>query len=45
MEGMFLLLINRWKMELDKGLIVGVIFVDFRKVFDSFFYNIFLFKL
>ena len=34
-EGMLLSLTNRWKMELDKGLTVGAIFVDFRKAFDS----------
>ena len=30
-EGMLLSLTDRWKMELDKGLTVGAIFVDFRE--------------
>ena len=34
-EGMLLSSTDRWKMELEKGLTVGAIFVDFRKAFDS----------
>ena len=44
-EGMLLSLTDRWKMELDKGLTVGAIFVDFRKAFDSLSHNILLLKL
>ena len=44
-EGMLLSLTNRWKMELDKGLTVGAIFVDFRKAFDSLSHNILSLKL
>ena len=39
-EGKLLSLTDRWKMELDKGLTVGAIFVDFRKAFDSLSHNI-----
>ena len=44
-EGMLLSLTDRWKMELDKGLTVGAIFVDFRKAFDSLSHNILSLKL
>ena len=44
-EGMLLSLTNRWKMELDKGLTVGAIFVDFRKAVDSLSHNILSLKL
>ncbi|PFX16391.1 RNA-directed DNA polymerase from mobile element jockey [Stylophora pistillata] len=44
-EGVLLSLTNRWKMELDKGLTVGAIFVDFRKAFDSLSHNILSLKL
>ena len=44
-EGMFLSVTNRWKMELDKGLTVGAIFVDFKKAFDSLSDNILSLKL
>lgn len=37
---MLLKMIDIWKMNMDKGMIVGVIFVDFKKVFDSILYNI-----
>lgn len=41
---MLLKMIDIWKMNMDKGMIVGVIFVDFKKVFDSILYNILLLK-
>ncbi|PFX26789.1 RNA-directed DNA polymerase from mobile element jockey [Stylophora pistillata] len=44
-EGVLLSLTNRWKMELDKGLGAGAIFVDLRKAFDSLSHNILSLKL
>ena len=44
-EGMLLSLTDRWKMDLDKGLAVGEIFIDFRKAFDSLSHNILSLKL
>ena len=44
-EGMLLSLTDRWKMELDKGLTVGALFVDFRKAFDSLSHKILSLKL
>ena len=44
-EGMLLTMTDRWKMDLDKGMSVGAIFVDFRKVFDSISHNILSLKL
>ena len=39
-EGMLLSMTDTWKMNLDKGMIVGAIFVDFKKAFDSISHNI-----
>ena len=36
---------DTWKMNLDKGMIVGAIFVDFKKAFDSISHNILSLKL
>jgi hypothetical protein len=44
-EGMLLSITDRWKMELDKGMTVGAIFVDFRKAFDSISHDILSLKL
>ena len=44
-EGMLLTMTDRWKMDLDKGMLVGAIFVDFRKAFDSISHNILSLKL
>ena len=34
-----------WRSALDRKLVVGVFFIDFRKAFDSLFHNILLYKL
>ena len=44
-EGMLLSMTDTWKMHLDKGMIVGAIFVDFEKAFDSISHNILSLKL
>ena len=36
---------DTWKMNMDKGMIVGAIFVDFKKAFDSISHNILSLKL
>lgn len=44
-EGMLLKMTDTWKMNMDKGMIVGAIFVDFKKAFDSISHNILSLKL
>ena len=44
-EGLLLHLTDTWKWALDKNLNVGVLFIDFRKAFDSVNYTILLQKL
>ena len=44
-EGMLLKMTDTWKMNMDKGMIVGAIFVDFKKTFDSISHNILSLKL
>ena len=38
-------MIEDWRMALDKNLVVGIVFVDFRKAFDSMLHHILLHKL
>ena len=44
-EGMLLTMTDRWKMKLDKGLIIRAIFVDFKKAFDSISQDILSLKI
>ena len=44
-ESLLLHLTETWKLALDKGLDVGVLFIDFQKTFDSVNYTILLEKL
>ena len=34
-EGLLLSLTENWKQALDEGKVIGVLFVDFKKAFDS----------
>ena len=42
---LMLKLTERWKQEFDNGNVVGVLFIDFKKTFDSVCYNILALKL
>ena len=38
-------MIEDWRRALDKNLVVGIAFVDFRKAFDAIFHHVLLEKL
>ena len=44
-ELLMLLLTERWKQEIENGKVVGVLFLDFRKAFDSINHNTLLMKI
>ena len=44
-ELLLLYLTERWKEELDNGQVIGVLFIDFKKAFDSISHNILKEKL
>ena len=44
-EGLLLKLTEKWKLAVDSGLTVGVVFMDFQKAFDTVSHDILAFKL
>ena len=44
-ESLLTFLTEKWKMELDNGNIVGVVFIDFKKAFDCVSHSCFDLKL
>ena len=44
-ESLLLYLTETWKANIDKGKVVGVIFIDFRKAFDCVDHEILGFKM
>ena len=44
-EGLLLKLTERWKLAVDSGLTLGVVFIDFQKAFDTISHEILAFKL
>lgn len=43
--GVFLNLMEDWRVEFDKCKVIGVVVIDFSKVFDCFLYELFFEKL
>ena len=44
-EGLLLSLTERWKRALDEGKILGVVFIDFQKAFDTVSHEVLSYKL
>ena len=44
-KGSLLRLTEKWKLAVDSGLTVGVVFIDFQKAFDTVSHDILAFKL
>ena len=44
-EGLLLQLTEEWKSQIDRGYVVGIIFINFRKAFDTLSHDVLFHKL